>query len=266
MDATPECTRYPAARCSVSSLWLTPKGRGSMAPCMRTWATHSPAPACSISRCVLWVTHGMPSSLSGNSAPANDWSVATLEASVGPATGQRNSIAGGWPVASMGDHGGDAVAPRPDRPVRSRERNLEVPFPCFAVRSTGLLCAPRQCYAGGCAKRPRSTREVTYDFGVFPCALMDNPAHVGVTTLHLSRPGVSCITTHQDALVRRPLATGTIGRHRWRRTDWYGPPLRHGIRLCLLPGYGQDRPFASRSPPLAEIVMRSDKANNLVGY
>lgn len=96
--------------------------------------------------------------------------------------------------------------------------------------------------------------------------LMDNPEHSGVLITPLPEPDVTRGTTHQGASVRRPLATGTIGRHRWRRTDWYGPPLRHGIRLCLLPGYGQDRPFASRSPPLAEIIMRSDTANNLVGY
>ena len=227
MDATPERLRYPAARCSVSSLWLTPKGRGSMAPFMRTWVTHSPAPACSISRCVLWVTHGMSWSISVNFAPENDRSVTTLEAFESPATAQRNPIAGGWPVASMDDHDGDAVTPRHDRPVRSRERNLEVPFPCFAVRSTGLLCAPRQGYAGGCAKRPRSAREATIDYGVFPCALMDNPEHPGVPITPLPRPQVTRGTTHQGASVRRPAATGTIGRHRRHARDWYGPPLRH---------------------------------------
>lgn len=125
-----------------------------MAPFMRPWVTHRPSPTCSISRCVLWVTHGMSSSISVNFAPKNDRSVATLDAFESPATDQRNPIAGGWPVASMDDHDGDAVAPRHDRPVRSRERNLEVPFPCFAVRSTGLLCAPRQATPAGAQSGP----------------------------------------------------------------------------------------------------------------
>jgi hypothetical protein len=100
----------------------------------------------------------MSSSISVNFAPAIDRSVTTLEAFESPATDQRNPFAGDWPVASMDDHDGAAVAPRHDRPVRSRERNLEVPFPCFAVRSTGLLCTPPG-YAGGAQSGP--AREAT---------------------------------------------------------------------------------------------------------
>mgnify|MGYP007030411074 CR=1 FL=1 len=43
-------------------------------------------------------------------------------------------------------------------------------------------------------------------------------------------------------------------------------PCAIRTRLCLLPGSGQGRPFACRSPPMVVIIMRSDTANNLVGY
>ena len=108
-----------------------------------------------------------------NFAPVTGWSVATLEAFDRPATGQRNRRAGGRPVASIVGHGGVADAPRHDRLDSPRKRAPRVSFPALRRPLHGApLCLTPGCASGG-PKRPRSPREADTDYGVSPCALMD---------------------------------------------------------------------------------------------
>ena len=227
------------------------------APLQRTWAIHGPAPACPIARFAPWSNHGVSSPVSVNFVTATGRSVATLERFDRPATGQRNLPAGGRPVASIVGHDGDADAPRHagflmsgNDPQAGLDPVLRRP-----VHGAPLHLPPG--YAGGRAKRPRSPHEAVNAFDVFPCALMNDPESHGLSMTPLPRFPVPSSSTHQGASVRRPAATGAIGRHRWHRCDRCGPSLRHRSRLCLLSGYGQDRPITSRSPPMAVIIMRS---------
>lgn len=122
-------------------------------------------------------SHGQPMAfrrrLPMNFAPVTGRSVATLEGFEGPATGQRNPFAEEWPVASIVGHGGVAGAPRHDRLYGPRKRAPQVSFPALRRPLHGApLRLPPSC-AGEGPKRPRSPREADTDYGVFPCALME---------------------------------------------------------------------------------------------
>lgn len=199
--------------------------------------------------------------------PENDRSVATLDAFESPATDQRNPIAGGGPLRRWTTMTGTLSHPVMTSSVRSRERNLlRSPSRALPSAPQGLL-RTTPGYAAWVRKaapfRSRSDHRLRR-FPMRPDGQSGTPARfIDAPSPQRVRYESARIRTRLSGALRPPEPSdATDGVH----ATGTALPCAIRTRLCLLPGPGSGRPFACRSPPMVVIIMRSDTANNLVGY
>jgi hypothetical protein len=189
-----------------------------------------------------------------NFAPAIDRSVTTLEAFESPATAQRNPFAGDGPLrqwtimtgplshpvmTGLSVHGNGTLR-SPSRASPSAPRGFAHPARLRRRAQSGPVPL---------AKRLRLRR--------FPMRLMDNPAP---SRHHAPLPEPD-VTRAQP--IRTRLSGGLWPPEPSDATDGVNRlvrlPLRHGIRLCLLPGYGQ-------GPPIRFKISAPGGDHHAVGY